>query len=68
MSLGEGRLRGHSLDILNRVLGEFADLSAPRIFAGCSSPSKRPGREKTAADQIAVIGTLTGGDRPRPRS
>jgi predicted dehydrogenase len=54
---------GHSLDILNYVLGEFADLSAV-------SDVRRPlitieeTREqivKTAADQIAVIGTLTSG-------
>src|SRR4030081_3510221 len=54
---------GHSLDILNYVLGEFADLSA-------LSDLRRPlitieeTRErivKTAPDQIAVIGTLTSG-------
>jgi predicted dehydrogenase len=54
---------GHSLDILNYVLGEFADLSAV-------SDVRRPlitieeTREqivKTAVDQIAVIGTLTSG-------
>ena len=54
---------GHSLDTLNYVLGEFADLSA-------LSDRRRPlikidgtGEEvaKTAADQIAVIGTLTSG-------
>src|SRR5437868_6618986 len=54
---------GHSLDILNFVLGEFADLSA-------LSDLRRPlitiaeTRErivKTAPDQIAVIGTLTSG-------
>ena len=54
---------GHSLDILNHVLGEFAELSAV-------SDVRRPlitveeTREqivKTAADQIAVIGTLTSG-------
>src|SRR5712671_967134 len=54
---------GHSLDILNYVLGEFADLSA-------LSDVRRPlitieeTREqivKTAADQIAVIGTLKSG-------
>src|SRR2546426_3882145 len=54
---------GHSLDILNFVLGEFADLSAvsnlrrPRIII------EETGERivKTAADQIAVIGTLTSG-------
>jgi predicted dehydrogenase len=54
---------GHSMDILSYVLGEFADLSAV-------SDLRRPlitideTREqilKTAADQIAVIGTLTSG-------
>jgi predicted dehydrogenase len=54
---------GHSLDILNYVLGEFIELSAV-------SASRRPvitieesGEQivKTAADQIAVIGTLTSG-------
>src|SRR5207245_691416 len=54
---------GHSLDLLNYVLGEFAELSAV-------SDLRRPlikidetgeGVVKTAADQIAVIGTLTSG-------
>jgi predicted dehydrogenase len=54
---------GHSLDTLNYVLGEFAELSAV-------SDRRRPlvkidgtGEEvvKTAADQIAVIGTLRSG-------
>src|SRR5437016_10180746 len=53
---------GHSLDTLNYVLGEFADLSA-------LSNLRRPLMKidgtievvKTAADQIAVIGTLTSG-------
>jgi len=54
---------GHSLDLLTYVLGEFAELSA-------GSALRRPHitiqetREqilKTAADQIAVIGTLTSG-------
>src|SRR5256885_4394585 len=54
---------GHSLDILNHVLGEFADLSAvsdlrrPRI----TIEETRQQIVKTAADQIAVIGTLTSG-------
>ena len=54
---------GHSLDTLNYVLGEFADLSAvsdlrrPLITA----EETREQIVKTAADQIAVIGTLTSG-------
>jgi len=54
---------GHSLDILNYVLGEFADLSAvsdlrrPHI----TIEETRERIVKTAADQIAVIGTLTSG-------
>src|SRR5438128_2998640 len=54
---------GHSLDALNYLLGEFADLWAvsdvrrPLINIG------QTGEQivKTAADQIAVIGTLTSG-------
>jgi len=54
---------GHSLDTLSYVLGEFVDLSA-------LSDLRRPLMKidgtveevvKTAADQIAVIGTLTSG-------
>jgi predicted dehydrogenase len=54
---------GHSLDVLNYVLGEFADLSAvsdlrrPLITIGGSWEQIT----KTAPDQIAVIGTLTSG-------
>jgi len=54
---------GHSLDTLNYVLGEFADLSAvsdlrrPLITIGETGEQI----EKTAADQIALIGTLTSG-------
>src|SRR5438067_6715690 len=54
---------GHSLDTLNHVLGEFADLSAladlrrPRITIEETGEQ----RVKTAADQIAVIGTLESG-------
>ena len=54
---------GHSLDILNHVLGEFADLSAvsairrPLITAG----ETREQIVKTALDQVAVIGTLRSG-------
>src|SRR2546430_8623707 len=54
---------GHSLDILNYVLGEFAELSAvsavrrPLItIEGTGEPIV-----KTAPDQVAVIGTLTSG-------
>jgi predicted dehydrogenase len=54
---------GHSLDTLNHVLGEFAELSAvsanrrPLITA----EGTREQIGKTAADQIAVIGTLRSG-------
>jgi predicted dehydrogenase len=54
---------GHSLDTLNYVLSEFADLSAlsairrPLIIA----EQTREQIVKTAPDQIAVIGTLTSG-------
>src|SRR5436853_4162735 len=54
---------GHSLDTLSYVLGEFADLSAvsdlrrPLITIEETSDQV----VKTAADQIAVIGTLTSG-------
>ena len=54
---------GHSLDVLNYVLGEFADLSAisdlrrPLITIEGSSEQIM----KTAPDQIAVIGTLKSG-------
>ena len=54
---------GHSLDALNYVLGEFADLSAvsdirrPLITA----EQTREQVPKTAPDQIAVIGTLKSG-------
>jgi predicted dehydrogenase len=54
---------GHSLDTLNDVLGEFADLSA---LSGLRRPCitvEETGEQirKTAADQIAVIGTLASG-------
>jgi predicted dehydrogenase len=54
---------GHSLDTLNYLLGEFAHLSA---VSGLRRPLiSIEGTEeqivKTAADQIAVIGTLTSG-------
>jgi predicted dehydrogenase len=54
---------GHSLDLLSYVLGEFAELAAvsalrrPRI----TIQETREQILKTAADQIAVIGTLTSG-------
>jgi predicted dehydrogenase len=54
---------GHTLDALNHVLGEFADLSAvsdirrPLITA----EQTREQIMKTAPDQIAVIGTLRSG-------
>jgi predicted dehydrogenase len=54
---------GHSIDTLNFVLGEFADLSA---VAGLRRPVitiEGTGERitKTSPDQIAVIGTLTSG-------
>jgi predicted dehydrogenase len=54
---------GHSLDTLNYLLGEFAELSAisdlrrPLITIGETGEQIA----KTAADQIALIGTLTSG-------
>src|ERR1700704_3775119 len=54
---------GHSLDILNYVLGEFASLSAQvevrRPLITIEETDERV--VKTAPDQIAVIGTLTSG-------
>jgi predicted dehydrogenase len=54
---------GHSLDILNYVLGEFADLSAVSALRRplITIEETREQIVKTAADQIAVIGTLTSG-------
>src|SRR6184192_4107351 len=54
---------GHSLDILNYVLGEFADLSAVSTLRRplITIEETREQIVKTAADQIAVIGTLTSG-------
>src|SRR3977135_4030736 len=54
---------GHSLDILNYVLGEFADLSAVSDLRRPLITIEERGEQsvKTAADQIAVIGTLTSG-------
>src|SRR5437879_511167 len=54
---------GHSLDILNHVLGEFAHLSAVSDLRRPLITIEETGEQmaKTAADQIAVIGTLTSG-------
>src|SRR5204862_7490387 len=54
---------GHSLDTLNYVLGEFADLSAVSDLRRPLITIEETGEQmvKTAADQIAVIGTLTSG-------
>src|SRR5438105_3092086 len=54
---------GHSLDILNYVLGEFADLSAVSDLRRPLITIEETGEQivKSAADQIAVIGTLRSG-------
>jgi predicted dehydrogenase len=54
---------GHSLDTLNHVLGEFADLSAVSAIRRplITAEQTRQQIVKTAVDQIAVIGTLTSG-------
>src|SRR5438477_3737630 len=54
---------GHSLDILNYVLGEFADLSAVSSLRRPLITVEGTGERivKTAPDQIAVIGTLASG-------
>jgi predicted dehydrogenase len=54
---------GHSIDTLNHVLGEFADLSALSDLRRPRITIEETGEQmvKTAADQIAVIGTLTSG-------
>src|SRR2546430_9266434 len=54
---------GHSLDILNYVLGEFSDLSAVSDLRRPLITIQETGEQivKTAADQIAVIGTLRSG-------
>jgi predicted dehydrogenase len=54
---------GHSLDLLNYVLGEFADLSAVSDLRRPLITIEETGEQivKTAADQIAVIGTLASG-------
>src|SRR5213080_4384041 len=54
---------GHSLDVLNYLLGEFADLSAVSDLRRPLITIEETGKQivKTAADQIALIGTLTSG-------
>src|SRR5256712_3474747 len=54
---------GHSLDILNYVLGEFAELSAVLAVRRPLITIERTGEQivKTAPDQVAVIGILTSG-------
>jgi predicted dehydrogenase len=54
---------GHSLDILNYVLGEFADLSAVSDLRRRLITIEETGEQivKTAPDQIAMIGTLMSG-------
>jgi predicted dehydrogenase len=54
---------GHSLDTLCYVLGEFADVSAVSSLRRPLIKIEETGDEvaKTAADQIAVIGTLRSG-------
>ena len=54
---------GHSLDTLNYVLGEFAELSAVSDLRRPLITIEETGEQimKTAADQIALIGTLTSG-------
>src|SRR5436853_6705408 len=53
----------HSLDLPNYALGEFADLSAVSDLRRPLITIEETGEQvvKTAADQIAVIGTLTSG-------
>src|SRR2546430_5942642 len=54
---------GHSLDTLTHVLGEFVELSAVSDLRRPQISIEETGEQivKTAADQIAVIGTLTSG-------
>jgi predicted dehydrogenase len=54
---------GHSLDTLNHVLGEFADLSAVSAIRRplITAEGTREQIVKTAVDQVAVIGILTSG-------
>ncbi len=62
LTIGVGHI-GHSLDTLNYVLGEFAELSAVSGLRRPLITIEETGEQivKTAADQIAVIGTLTSG-------
>src|SRR5438046_5750375 len=54
---------GHSLDLLNYVLGEFTDLSAVSNLRRPLITIEETGEQivKTQPDKIAVIGTLTSG-------
>src|SRR5438132_2548712 len=54
---------GHSLDTLSYALGEFADLSAVSDLRRPLIKIEETGEEvvNTAADNVAVIGTLTSG-------
>jgi predicted dehydrogenase len=54
---------GHSLDTMNYILGEFASLSAVSDLRRPRISIEETGEQivKTAADQIAVIGTLVSG-------
>jgi predicted dehydrogenase len=54
---------GHSLDTLNYLLGEFAELSAVSDLRRPLIGIEETGEQivKTAPDQVAVIGTLTSG-------
>jgi predicted dehydrogenase len=54
---------GHSLDVLNHLLGEFIDLSAVSELRRPLMRIEETGEQivKTAPDQVAVIGTLTSG-------
>jgi predicted dehydrogenase len=54
---------GHSLDILNYVLGEFAEVAAVSGLRRPLITIQETGAQvtKTAADQVAVVGTLASG-------
>ena len=54
---------GHSLDVLNYVLGEFVELSAVLALRRPLITIEGTGEQivKTAPDQVAVIGTLKSG-------
>src|SRR5439155_23975177 len=54
---------GHSLDLLNHVLGEFTELSALSAVRRPLITAERTRERivKTAPDQIAAIGTLSSG-------